>query len=65
MAAVARIEGSQGDEGGWNYEPYRSLQHEGSVTVALVQALRAAKDAGVRVDPDVVARAVQYVEPSR
>ena len=62
VAAVARIEGSQGDEGGWNYEPYRSLQHEGSVTVALVQALRAAKDAGVRVDPDVVARAVQYVE---
>lgn len=62
VGAIERIEGSQGAEGGWYYDPFRSLQHEGSVTVSLVQALRASKDAGLRVNPDVIARAVQYVE---
>lgn len=61
-AAVQRIEISQGAEGGWEYEPYRTLGHEGSVTVCLVQALRAAKNAGVRVDSEVIKRAVAYVE---
>lgn len=62
VAAVRRIEASQGTEGGWQYEPYRTLDHEGSVTVALVQALRAAQDAGVEVDSDVIAKAVDYVK---
>lgn len=62
LAAVKRIEVSQGTEGGWYYEPYRMLQHEGSVTVSLVQALRAAKDVGLRVEPKVIAKAVDYVE---
>ena len=62
VSAVRRIEVSQGTEGGWEYEPYRTLDHEGSVTVALVQALRAAQDAGVQVDPDVIAKAVDYVK---
>ncbi len=62
VSAVRRIEVSQGAEGGWYYDPARSLQHEGSVTVSLVQALRAADEVGVRVDPRVIARAVEYVE---
>ena len=31
-------------------EPMRDIRHEGSVTVCLVQALRAARNAGIRVD---------------
>lgn len=65
IAAVERIEISQGEEGGWEYQPYRTTQHEGSVTVALVQALRAAKDVGLHVDPDVIAKAVDYVKRSQ
>ncbi|MFT5733534.1 MAG: hypothetical protein ACI8WY_002213 [Planctomycetota bacterium] len=60
-AAVRRIEISQGAEGGWYYEPYRTIQHEGSVTVALLQALRAADDVGVHVNPDTIARAIDYM----
>jgi hypothetical protein len=60
-AAVRRIEDSQGAEGGWYYEPYRTIQHEGSVTVSLLQALRAADDVGIHVNPDTIARAVDYM----
>ena len=61
QAAVRRIEDSQGAEGGWYYEPYRTIQHEGSVTVSLLQALRAADDVGIHVNPDTIARAVEYM----
>lgn len=63
--AVALIESTQGLEGGWYYEPTRSLEHEGSITICLVQALRAAKGAGIGVDPQVIAKAVDYVERSQ
>ena len=63
--AVACIENSQGLEGGWYYDPVPGLQHEGSVTIALVQALRACKNAGLRVDAQVIAKAVSYVERSQ
>lgn len=63
--AVACIERSQGLEGAWYYDPVRGLEHEGSVTIAMVQALRAAKGAGVRVDATVIAKAVDYVERSQ
>ena len=59
-AAVAVIESSQSPEGGWHYAP-RPVNHEGSVTICLVQALRAAHNAGVRVDPAVIVRAEDYV----
>ncbi|MDP6368144.1 MAG: terpene cyclase/mutase family protein [Planctomycetota bacterium] len=59
--ATRRIEVSQGLEGGWAYSPVKGLEHEGSVTICLVQALRAARNVGVRVDPTVIARAVAYV----
>jgi len=61
LVAIERIQDSQGAEGGWYYSAGRSIQHEGSVTVAMVQALRAANDVGIRVDPKVVAEAVEYV----
>lgn len=61
VAAVERIELSQGSEGGWSYLPRAVPDHEGSVTICLVQALRAARDAGIQVDPRVVQRAEDYV----
>ena len=61
MAAVERIEQSQGAEGGWFYQPRPTSDHEGSVTICLVQALRAARDAGVQVDAEVIRRAEDYV----
>ncbi len=60
-AAVHLIETSQGSEGGWFYHPYASYEHENSVTVCLVQALRGAHGAGIRVDPAVIGRAVDYI----
>ncbi len=61
VAAVGLIETSQGAEGGWYYEPLRSPQHEGSVTICYVQALRAAHNAGIEVDREVIRRAEDYV----
>ena len=63
--AIDRIETSQGAEGGWYYGPERSLQHEGSVTIALVQALRAARNSGLRVNPETIAEAIEYVRRSQ
>jgi hypothetical protein len=63
--AVDCIERSQSLEGGWYYEPVRGLEHEGSITIALVQALRAAKGAGLHVDPQVIAKAEDYVRRSQ
>ncbi|MCZ6597667.1 MAG: terpene cyclase/mutase family protein [Planctomycetota bacterium] len=59
-AAVRLIESAQGPEGGWYYDP-RPSGHEGSVTICLVQALRAARNVGVQVDPAGIVRAEDYV----
>ncbi len=64
-AAVRLIERTQGREGAWFYGPERLLQHEGSVTICLVAALRAARDAGIVVDVDVIRRAQEYVKRSQ
>ena len=58
---VRRIELAQGPDGGWYYEPQAYDLTEGSVTVALLQALRGARNAGFQVDTAVIARAVKYV----
>lgn len=60
-AAVRRIEASQGESGGWYYSAERVIQHEGSVTITLVQALRASRNAGITVNKDVIEKAVAYV----
>jgi len=60
-ASVRLIENCQGLEGGWYYEPHRSTEHENSVTVVLVQALRAARNSGIRVDTKVIDRAIDYI----
>ncbi len=61
-AAVDLIQRTQGLEGGWFYQPARVADHENSVTVCLVQALRAAQGAGVVVDLGTVERALAYVK---
>jgi hypothetical protein len=64
-AAVALIERTQGTAGAWFYKPERQSEHEGSLTVCMVQALRAAREAGVHVDPTVIAKADGYLERSQ
>jgi hypothetical protein len=64
QGAVHAIELSQSDTGGWMYQLEKS-DHEGSVTVTLLQALRAAKESGVRVNAKVIDEAVKYLRKSQ
>ncbi len=50
--------------GGWYYRPGDSAQRnqdEGSVTVTQLQALRACRNAGIKVPKSTIARAVEYL----
>lgn len=60
-AATDLIERSQTPEGGWFYRPDAGLDHENSVTVVQLQALRAARNCGMRVEPRVIDKAVDYI----
>jgi hypothetical protein len=62
--AIRLIERCQDDSGGWYYDP-KKQGHEGSVTVCMVQALRTARDAGVKVDAAVIRQAIRYLEKSQ
>jgi hypothetical protein len=68
-AAITRgvdlIERSQGDLHGWFYQPYKVDEHEGSVTVCMIQALRAARDIGFTVHKSVIDRALDYMKASQ
>ena len=59
--AVKLIENTQNGEGGWRYQP-APLDADISVTICEIMALRAAHDAGIHVDDEVIARAVKYVK---
>jgi hypothetical protein len=64
--AVRLIERAQERRwGGWDYFPRGTDSHEGSITVCQIQALRAARNAGIRVDPDTIRRALDYVRKSQ
>jgi prenyltransferase beta subunit len=58
--AVRLIEKSQNQEGGWRYSP-APVDADISVTICQVMALRAARDAGIKVSKDVIDQAVKYV----
>ncbi|HLL89907.1 MAG TPA: prenyltransferase/squalene oxidase repeat-containing protein [Tepidisphaeraceae bacterium] len=58
--AVRLIERSQNAEGGWRYQP-APLDADISVTICQVMALRAARDAGIKVDRVVIDKSVAYV----
>lgn len=61
--AVRVIERAQCRNGGWNYEPNPSYD-EGSVTVTQVEALRAARNAGIKVNIKTIDKAVEYINKS-
>lgn len=58
--AVRLIQKTQNREGGWRYMPV-PYDADISVTICQVMALRAARDAGIKVEKDVIDRAVAYV----
>jgi len=62
-SAIRVIEKSQCANGGWNYEPSPTYD-EGSVTVTQVQALRAARNAGIKVDLRTIEKAIDYINKS-
>ena len=61
--AVRAIERAQNKYGGWRYKP-TSKDADISVTVCQIMALRAARNAGVAVDTEVIEKAVKYVKES-
>jgi hypothetical protein len=62
--AVNLIVDSQNEHGGWRYNPF-DRETDLSVTVCQVQALRAARNIGIRVPPETIERAMTYVHDSR
>src|SRR5688572_23122664 len=58
--AVRLIERTQNREGGWRYMPV-PYDADISVTICQVMALRGARDAGIKVEKEVIDRAIQYV----
>jgi hypothetical protein len=65
IKAVACIEAAQTSTGGFGYQPEPSTDHEGSVTVAVAQGLRAARDAGIVVNENVVRSGLHYLRKSQ
>lgn len=63
--AIKLIHDSQTIDGGWGYEPSSTAHdHEGSITVCQLQALRAAHNAGIVVNTKVIADALSYLRRS-
>jgi hypothetical protein len=59
--AVDLIVRTQNDEGGWRYQPQRA-DADVSVTICQIMALRAARNAGLRVPNETVDRCTEYVK---
>jgi len=59
-----RPEGREVEVGGWGYVSATDNNHfdEGSVTITQLQALRAARNAGIRVPRETVDKALAYLE---
>jgi hypothetical protein len=58
--AVRLIQKTQNREGGWRYQPV-PYDADISVTICQVMALRAARDAGIKVEKDVIDKSIAYV----
>lgn len=58
--AVKLIERTQNPQGGWRYQP-TPLDADISVTICQVMALRAARDAGIKVSREVIDKSIEYV----
>ncbi len=58
--AVRLLQRAQSREGGWRYQPV-PLDADISVTIAEIMGLRAARDAGIKVEKSVIDAAIGYV----
>jgi hypothetical protein len=58
--AVHLIETTQNPQGGWRYQPV-PFDADISVTICEIMALRAAQDAGIKVEKTVRDKAIEYV----
>jgi hypothetical protein len=58
--AVRLIEQTQNKEGGWRYQPV-PYDADISVTICQIMGLRAARDAGIKVDKSTIDNAIKYV----
>src|SRR5688500_7304269 len=58
--AVKLIQKTQNREGGWRYQPV-PYDADISVTICQVMALRAARDAGIKVEKEVIDNSIKYV----
>jgi len=65
VRAVRLTERAQTSRGGWGYLPDPMGNHEGSITVCQLQALRSAKTAGISVSPLTIRRATRYLHLSQ
>jgi len=63
-SAIRLIIRSQKSDGGWRYDPNPAGMSDLSVTVCQVMALRAARNAGIKVPKEVIERAIEYVKKS-
>jgi len=63
-SAVGFLEKTQNHHGAWRYTPF-TVEADLSVTVCQVQALRAARNAGIHVSSDCIDRVIDYVRDSR
>ncbi len=63
-AAVGLILKAQNNQGGWRYTP-EPLDADLSVTICQMMALRAARNAGIFVPGEAIAKAVDYVRRSQ
>src|SRR5436309_9518064 len=59
--AVKLIEKTQNPEGGWRYQP-APYDADISVTICEVMGLRAARDAGIKVEASTIEKAIKYVK---
>ncbi|HYF47936.1 MAG TPA: prenyltransferase/squalene oxidase repeat-containing protein [Planctomycetota bacterium] len=62
--AVQLTSRAQSTNGGWYYSPNSGMD-EGSVTITQVQALRAARNAGIDVPEKTLSRAIDYIKKSQ
>ena len=62
--AIDLIVRTQNSEGGWRYQPRRE-DADISVTICQVMALRAARNAGLRVPNETIDRCIDYVKKSQ
>ena len=58
--AVKLIQKTQNCEGGWRYQPV-PYDADISVTICQVMALRAARDAGIKVEKETIDNSIKYV----